>query len=115
MGKDFYSVLDIDLETDKEEIRQAYVNLARKYHPDISNFPDAKERFEEINLAYEILSDDEKRIFYNLYYRGDEDAFDDPESLPWWKRYEQALSIGILALGVLMGLMAWLVARSVLI
>jgi DnaJ-class molecular chaperone len=49
LTKDFYSVLDIDPETDKEDIRLAYIQLARRYHPDLSKAPDARERFEEIN------------------------------------------------------------------
>jgi curved DNA-binding protein CbpA len=63
MGKDFYSVLDIEPDTDKKEIRQAYVQLARQYHPDVNKEPDARERFEEINMAYKILSDDESPSF----------------------------------------------------
>jgi DnaJ-class molecular chaperone len=67
LAKDFYSVLDI---ADKEEIRKAYLQLARLYHPDVSKAPDARERFEEINQAYSILSDDDSRFFYNLYFKG---------------------------------------------
>jgi curved DNA-binding protein len=117
MGKDFYSVLDIDPETDKEEIRQAYVHLARQYHPDVSKDPDARERFEEINLAYKVLSDDENRIFYNLYYKGAQHVSDCQEPLTWWQRYELAVSKSILVLGSLvwmglwLGLMVWLVAQ----
>jgi DnaJ-class molecular chaperone len=67
MGKDLYSVLDIDPDTNKKEIRKAYVQLARQYHPDVSKEPDARERFEEINLAYKILSDEETRLYRICY------------------------------------------------
>jgi DnaJ-class molecular chaperone len=70
LAKDFYSVLDIDPEMEKEEIRKAYLQLALRYHPDMSKAPDARERFEEINQAYSILSDDDSRFFYNLYFKG---------------------------------------------
>jgi DnaJ-class molecular chaperone len=71
MTKDFYSVLDIPAGTDKEEIRQAYMHLARKYYPDVDKDPKLKAQFEEINMAYTILYDDESRIFYNLYREGE--------------------------------------------
>ena len=71
MGKDFYSVLDIPVQTEKEEIRQAYIRLARRYHPDLNKDPKSREQFEEINMAYTILYDDESRVFYNLYREGE--------------------------------------------
>jgi DnaJ-class molecular chaperone len=112
MGKDFYSILDIDPETDKKEIRRAYIKLARRYHPDVAKEPDAGDRFQEINQAYSILSDDESRFIYNLYYKGAQDIYNHQELLPWWKRYELAMSISILMLGVLMwiGVLVWLVS-----
>jgi DnaJ-class molecular chaperone len=112
MGKDFYGVLDIAPETEKEEIRKAYLQLARQYHPDLNKNPDARERFEEINQAYTILSDDESRFIYNLYYKGAQDFSTYQELTPWWKRYELALSLSILALGtfIWIGLLLWLLA-----
>lgn len=98
MGKDLYSVLDVDPETNKEEIRRAYLNLARQYHPDLNKETEARERFEEINMAYTILSDDESRIIYNLYHKGAQNFSTYQELSPWWKRYELALSLSILAL-----------------
>jgi DnaJ-class molecular chaperone len=112
MGKDLYSLLDIDPETDKEDIRKAYLLLARQYHPDLSREPDARERFEEINMAYKILSDDESRIIYKLYYKEAQDFSACQELSPWWKRYDLALSLSLLALGtfMLIGLFVWLLA-----
>ena len=67
-GKDYYTVLGVKRDADEKEIRRAYRRLARKHHPDV-NAGDkaAEERFKEINAAYEVLSDPEKRRKYDLY------------------------------------------------
>lgn len=65
---DYYEILEIERTSDKEIIKKAYHKLALKYHPDRN--PDdksAEERFKQINEAYEILSDDEKRQIYDRY------------------------------------------------
>jgi curved DNA-binding protein CbpA len=104
IAKYFYSVLDISPSTSKEEIRQAYLRLARRYHPDVNSDPRSRERFEEINQAYTILSDDEARIFYNLYREGAaEDEADDGEdyisyqvpSQSWWQQNSSTLGVGL--------------------
>ncbi len=109
MAKDFYSVLDIPPFTSKEEIRDAYLRLARQYHPDVSEDPSAKEHFEEISQAYTILSDDEARIFYNLYFTGaqeDEDDQGDLESsLTWWQKHAAKLTVTMVLAGALTGLL----------
>ena len=65
---DYYKVLGIDRSASQEEIRKAYRKLAKKYHPDLNKeTPDAKERFQEINEANEVLSDPEKRRKYDEY------------------------------------------------
>ncbi len=65
---DYYKVLGIEKSASQEEIRKAYRRLAKKYHPDINkDAPDAKERFQEINEANEVLSDPEKRKKYDEY------------------------------------------------
>ncbi len=103
-AKDFYSVLDIPPGTSKEDIRQAYLRLARRYHPDLNDDPQSRDRFEEINQAYTILSDDEARIFYNLYREGAEEddlggwSGDDyyPEApSTWWQRNISTLGVGL--------------------
>src|SRR3712207_2308470 len=64
--KDLYKVLGVSKGASQEEIRKSYRKLARKHHPDAnSNDPKAEERFKEIQHAYEVLSDPEKRREYD--------------------------------------------------
>ncbi len=64
--KDYYKVLGVDRNADQKEIRKAYRGLARQYHPDVNpGDRSAQERFKEINEAYEVLSDPEKRQKYD--------------------------------------------------
>ncbi|MBS3752134.1 MAG: molecular chaperone DnaJ [Anaerolineales bacterium] len=65
--RDYYEVLGISRNASEDEIRNAFRNLARKYHPDVNDAPDAEERFKEINEAYGVLSDDEKRAAYDRF------------------------------------------------
>jgi len=67
MSKSLYDTLDIAQEASAEEIKKAYRRLARKYHPDINKDAGAEEKFKEINAAYEILSDEQKRRQYDQY------------------------------------------------
>ncbi len=68
MKRDYYEVLGVDRNTPIEEIKKAYRKLAFKYHPDRNpNDPEAAERFKEINEAYQVLSDDEKRAQYDSF------------------------------------------------
>ena len=64
--KDYYQILGVDRSADQKEIRRAYRRLARRYHPDVNpGDHSAQERFKEINEAYEVLSDPEKRQKYD--------------------------------------------------
>jgi len=65
--RDYYEVLGISKSASKDDIRSAYRQLARKYHPDVSKDPDAEAKFKEINEAAQVLSDDEKRSLYDRY------------------------------------------------
>lgn len=67
MARDYYEILGVSRDTDKEEIKRAYRRLARKYHPDVNKEPGAEERFKEINRAYEILSEPETRARYDRF------------------------------------------------
>lgn len=65
--RDCYEILGVMRSASQEEIKKAYLRLAKKYHPDVNKAPDAEEKFKEINAAYEILSDPDKRQIYDRY------------------------------------------------
>lgn len=65
--RDFYEVLGVNKKATKDEIKSAYRKLAKQYHPDINKSPDAPKKFEEIQEAYDILYDDNKRAMYDQY------------------------------------------------
>lgn len=64
--KDYYSVLGVVRDASADDIKKAFRQLARKYHPDVAkNKASAEKKFKEINEAYEVLSDPEKRRKYD--------------------------------------------------
>jgi len=65
--RDYYEVLGVDRNATEEDIKKAYRRLARQYHPDVSTVEGAEERFKEINEAYQVLSDAEKRAAYDRF------------------------------------------------
>ncbi len=65
--RDYYEVLGVGRDADENAIKSAYRRLARQYHPDVNKSDDAEERFKEINEAYEVLSDADKRAAYDRY------------------------------------------------
>src|SRR5690606_5772413 len=65
--RDYYEVLGVSRTADAQEIRRAYRRLAREYHPDVNKAEDAEEKFKEVNEAYEVLSDEERRAAYDRF------------------------------------------------
>ncbi len=63
--KDYYKILGVARGASQEEIKRAYRRLARKYHPDVSKEANAEDRFKEVQEAYEVLKDPEKRAAYD--------------------------------------------------
>lgn len=67
MAKSLYETLEVSENASADEIKKAYRKLARKYHPDVNKDPKAEEKFKEINAAYEVLSDPQKKQQYDQY------------------------------------------------
>jgi molecular chaperone DnaJ len=65
--RDYYEVLGVPRDADENTIKSAYRKLARQHHPDVNKASDAEERFKEVNEAYEVLSDAEKRSAYDRF------------------------------------------------
>ena len=63
--KDYYEILGIKKGASEQEIKSAFRKLARKYHPDVNKASDASQKFKDINEAYEVLSDSQKRERYD--------------------------------------------------
>lgn len=63
--KDYYEILGVSRDADSSAIKSAYRKLARKYHPDVNKTKEAEEKFKDINEAYEVLSDKNKRQRYD--------------------------------------------------
>lgn len=67
MAKDYYKILGVSNNATKNDVKKAYKQLAKKYHPDLNREPDAAEKFKEINEAASILADDQKRANYDRF------------------------------------------------
>ncbi len=65
--RDYYEVLGVDKNATQDQIKRAYRKMAKKYHPDVNKSPDAEEKFKEVNEAYEVLSDENKKAAYDRY------------------------------------------------
>ena len=65
--RDYYEILGVPRTASTEDLKGAFRRLARQYHPDVNKAPDSEERFKEINEAYAVLSDDDKRAAYDRF------------------------------------------------
>jgi len=65
--RDYYEVLGVPRDASESDLKAAFRNMARKLHPDVNSSPDAEEKFKEINEAYSVLSDPDKRAAYDRF------------------------------------------------
>ena len=89
-GKDYYNILGVSRNATEREIKQAYRRLARKYHPDVNpGDKSAEAKFKEINEAYEVLSNNEKRQKYDQFgdqwQYADQFAKAERQQTPFWE------------------------------
>ena len=73
--RDYYEILGISKTATEQEIKRAYRKLAKQYHPDVSKEADADEKFKEVQEAYDVLSDDQKRASYDQFGHAAADGF----------------------------------------
>ena len=66
-NKDYYATLGVNKNATDDELKSAYRQMAKKYHPDLNKTPEAAEKFKEINEAYSVLSDKQKRANYDQF------------------------------------------------
>ena len=77
-NKDYYSILGVEKNASADDIKSAYRRLAKKYHPDLNkDNPEAANKFKEVNEAYEVLGNDQKRHNYDQYGSADGGNFND--------------------------------------
>ena len=74
MDKNYYDILGVSENASESDIKSAFLKLSKKYHPDVNNEAGAEEKFKEINEAYSVLSDKEKRQMYDTFGTVDPNA-----------------------------------------
>src|SRR5208282_3793069 len=88
--KDYYAILGVTRSADADAMKRAYRKLARKFHPDVSKEKNAEERFKEVQEAYEVLRDPDKRTAYDQLgrdYRNGQQFRPPPD---WSQRFGQS-------------------------
>ena len=73
-NKDYYATLGVDKNASQDEIKRAYRKLAKQYHPDVNKEPGAEAKFKEINEAYDVLGDEQKKARYDQFGSADPNA-----------------------------------------
>jgi len=73
--RDYYDILGVSKDASAQKIKKSYRKLAKEYHPDHNDSPDAEDRFKEVREAYEVLSDDEKRKAYDQFGHAGTEGF----------------------------------------
>ena len=94
-NRDYYEILGISRDASTEDIKTAFRKLARQYHPDVSKEADAEEKFKEINEAYGVLSDEQKRARYDQFGRaglGDMGGMPDFATMDFGDIFEELFS-----------------------
>ncbi|AKT38065.1 DnaJ C-terminal domain-containing protein [Chondromyces crocatus] len=94
MARDLYAVLGVPRDGDEETIKKAFRKLAMKYHPDKSPGKANEQKFKEINQAYEVLSDKQKRALYDEFGEESLSQGFDPERARAFRRYAGARGAG---------------------
>lgn len=93
--KDYYKIMGVDKAASQDDIKKSYRKLARKFHPDVSKEKDAEARFKEINEAYEVLRDKEKRAAYDdlgSNWKSGQSGFTPPPN--WQDQYQRQQNAG---------------------
>jgi molecular chaperone DnaJ len=93
--RDYYELLGIERGADSDEIRRAFRNLAKQYHPDVNKEPDAEAKFKEINEAYAVLSDDDRRARYDRYGHAGLDGISLDFEFPFGDLFEEFFGFGM--------------------
>lgn len=81
--RDYYEVLGVGKNATEDDIKKAYRNLAKKYHPDVNKAPEAEEKFKELSEAYEILIDPDKRANYDRFGHAGAESIFGREGFRW--------------------------------